>query len=108
MTRNRNWIVWGGFGVALFAFLSYIPIFSRFPITRDVPWANLILFGAAGCMLAIGLRRAFTRPEAYRGKVSGTILGVLSLALCGLFCFGIYAARKIPSPESALRVGQRA
>src|SRR4051794_6219877 len=108
MKRNRNWVIWGGFGVALFSFLSYLPIFSRFAVTRDVPWVNLILFVVAGYLLAIGLRRAFTQPEAYRGKVSGIVLGLLSLTMCGIFCFGIYAARNIPSPDSALRVGQQA
>ena len=73
------------------------------------PGANLPLFLAAGCLLAIGLHRAFARPERYRGKVSGGILGGLSLALFGLFCWGtFYAARDLPRAETAPRAGQRA
>lgn len=109
MRRSWNWAVWAGFPVALLALLSYIPFFSRFPSTRDLPWANLLLFFVAGCLLAVGLYRAFAHPERYRGKVSGSVLGVLSLLVFGLFCFGMfYEARKIPSAERALHVGQPA
>jgi hypothetical protein len=109
MLRNWNWLVWSGFAAALLAAFSYIPFFSRFPATRDFPWANLLLFLAAGCMLGIGVYRAFAHSSRYRGKISGIILSVLSLVLCGLFCFGVFfAARDLPSAKSALRVGQQA
>ncbi|MBZ5618465.1 MAG: redoxin domain-containing protein [Acidobacteriia bacterium] len=109
MRRSWDWRIWVGFGTALFAAFSYIPIFSRFPITRDFPWANLVLFLVAACLLAVGLHRAFAQAERYRGKISGSILGALSLLIFGLFCYGaLYETRNIPSAESALRVGQRA
>ena len=109
MRRSWNWFVWIGFGVAVLAALSYIPFFSRFPSTRDFPWVNLLLFFAAGCLLAMGLYRAFAQPGRYRGKVSGAVLSALSLALFGLFCFGVfYEVRNIPSGQTALRVGQQA
>jgi ABC-type transport system involved in cytochrome c biogenesis permease subunit len=107
--RSWNGLVWVGFVVALFAAFSYIPLFIRFPLTRDVPWVNLLLFLCAGCLLAIGLYRAFAQSSQYRGKVSGIILGALSLAIFGLFCFGtFYIARTLPSGQTALRVGQQA
>lgn len=109
MRRRWNWLVWVGFAVALFAAFSYVPLFTRFPGTRDVPWVNLLLFLAAGCLLGIGLYRAFAQPGKYRGKISGIALGALSLGLFGLFCFGVfYAARHLPSGRTALRVGQQA
>jgi hypothetical protein len=93
----------------LLAALSYIPFFALFPVTRDFPWANLLLFLAAGGLLAAGLRKAFGQPERYRGKVSGPILAGLCFFIFGIFCKGIfYDARNIPSAASALRVGQRA
>lgn len=101
-------MLWLGFVVAVFGAVSYIPIFARFPGTRDVPWVNLLFFVAAGSFLAIGLYRAFSQSERYRGKISGPILGALSLGLAALFCFGIYAARSLPPARTALRVGQRA
>jgi hypothetical protein len=102
-------MVWAGFGVALLAAFSYAPFFARFPFTRDFPWANLLLFLAAGCLLAIGLHRAFQQPERYRGKISGIVLGVLTLAIFGIFNYGVFVAvRDLPSPQNALLVGQRA
>jgi hypothetical protein len=109
MKRNRNWLPWIGFLVAVASAMSYVPVFSRFAITRDLPWVNLLLFLVSGYLLAKGLRRAFAQPEQYRGKISGPVLSVLSLALIGLFAYGIFvAARQLPSPRTALRVGQQA
>ena len=109
MRRSWNWLVWVGFGVALLATFSYIPFFSRFPSTRDVPWVNLLLFLGAGCLLAIGLYRAFAQSGRYGGKIIGAALSALSLWLFGLFCFGVfYKARNIPAAQTALRVGQQA
>ena len=109
MKRSWNAPLWIGFAVAVFAAISYLPLFAKFPITRDTAWANLLLFAIALCLLALGLYRAFSHPDRYRGKIFGSILAVLSLALAGFFCFGVfYAARNIPSPDTALRVGQKA
>ena len=109
MRRSWNWTVWAGFGVALLAAFSYIPIFSRFPSTRDFPWVNLLLFLAAGCLLATGVYRAFAQAGKYRGRISGTVISLLSFILFGLFCFGVfYEGRNIPPARNALRVGQRA
>src|SRR5437899_2668221 len=109
MRRSWNWPVWVGFGVAVLATFSYIPFFSRFPSTRDVPWLNLLLFLAAGCLLALGLYRAFAQSGKYGEKISGVALSALSLWLFWLFCSGVfYDARNIPSAQAALRVGQQA
>ena len=79
MKRNWNAFVWAGFGVSLFAFLSYYLLFVRWPATRDVPWVNLLLFFAGGVSLGIGLNRAYREPKRYRAKISGAVLGALSL-----------------------------
>lgn len=107
--RHWNWRVWAGFGMALLAVYSYLWLFIRFPVTRDFPWVNLILFLVAGYLLTTGLYRAFTQPGVYRGRVSGPILGVLSLGIAGLFYLGaFYVARHLPSGETALKVGRQA
>jgi hypothetical protein len=109
MKRSWNWHIWIGFVVAVLAAVSYIPVFALFPITRDFPWVNLLLFLVAGILLVIGMYRAYAQPDRYRGKVSGAAFSVLSLFLFGLFCFGVfYEARRIPSGETALRAGQPA
>jgi len=80
-----------------------------FASTRDVPWVNYVLFLVGGVFLAVGLDRAFRHPEHYRGKVTASILGTLSLLLAGLFvAFILYGGRQIPAAENALRGGQPA
>jgi len=107
--RHWNVPIWAGFAIVLVALVSYIPIFALFPITRDVPWANYLLFLLGGGLLAVGVRRAFRDPEHYRGKISGSILAMLSVLLCAFFLVGIlYFGKQIPSVDSALRPGQSA
>jgi len=109
MKRRWNLWLWAGFLVAVVAVVSYFVLFCRFPITRDVPWANFTLFVVAGWLLVVGLKRAFQQPELYRGKVSGVVLGTLSVVIFGLFLFEIfYAVRQLPASVGAPRVGQRA
>src|SRR5579885_2664692 len=109
MRRNWNLSLWLGFALVLFAVFSYVPLFVPFPVTRDFPWATLLLFAAGGFVLSLGVRKAFRNPRKYRGKVAGPILALASLALFGLFCEGVFVfARKLPSPAYAARVGQQA
>lgn len=91
------------------AFLSYYTFFARFPVTRDFPWANLLLFGAGGLWLLVGLRRAFGQPQAYRGKIAGSIFAVLSVLIFGLFGFyNFYLSRHLPASSGSPRIGQKA
>ena len=68
MKRRRNILNWAGFAVILVAFVSYIPFFALFPATRDVPWANYLLFLIGGALIAVGVRRAFHDPEHNRAR----------------------------------------
>jgi AhpC/TSA family len=107
--RRWNIPIWSGFAIVLVALISYIPLFSLFPATRDFPWVNLLLFLLGLGLLGVGLRRAFVQPQTYRGKIAGSILAVLSVAIFGLFCFVIfYASKNIPAAGSAIQVGQTA
>jgi hypothetical protein len=109
MKRRWNILIWAGFAFVIAALVSYIPLFTLFPVTRDVPWVNYFLFLVGGFLLAFGIIRAFRDPERYRGKISGSILSGLSLVLFGFFVFFIaYATKQIPSRESALRTGSTA
>src|SRR2546428_9303428 len=90
MQHRRNYSLWVGFLLVLAGLVSYIPFFALFPITRDFPWANLLLLSAGGVLLWLGLRHAFRQPELYRGKIFGSILAVLSAIGIGLFVYGIF------------------
>jgi peptidoglycan/LPS O-acetylase OafA/YrhL len=109
LKRRRNILNWVGFAIILVAFVSYVPFFALFPATRDIPWANYLLFLIGGALLAVGVRRAFGDPEHYRGKISGTILASLSALLFAFFVVIItYFSKQIPSAETALGVNQKA
>jgi hypothetical protein len=109
LKRGWNILNWAGFSIVLLALVSYVPFFALFPATRDIPWANYLLFLIGGALLAAGVRRAFHDPEHYRGKISGSILAGLSALLFVLFVLSnAYFTRQIPSAETALRINQKA
>jgi hypothetical protein len=108
MKRKWNWAIWIGFVVALGGLFSY-GFFVRYPITRDFPWANLLLFGIGGALLIFGLFRAFGRPQRYRGKVFGSIFSAIAFLFFAFFCYEIfYVLRQVPPSSGAPRVGQKA
>jgi|SRR5207248_6916563 len=108
MKRRWNWALWLGFIFVAAGFITY-PFFVLFPVTRDFPWANLLLFGTGGILLVLGLARAFGRPQLYRGKIFGPILAVLSLLAFTLFGYGVfYELRQMPASAGAPRVGEKA
>jgi hypothetical protein len=109
MERQRNLLPLAGFLVCLAAFLSYFVFFYRFPLTRDMPWVSWLLFALGLGLLVAGLRRPYRQPERFRGRVMGPVLGVLSLAVAGIFVFATtVGSRELPPAQGAPRVGQKA
>jgi len=109
MKRRWNFLLYLGFLLTLFAFLSYFLFFYRFPVTRDIPWANWLLFGIALIALGVGLARAFRQSDVYRGKVSGPILAALSLAVVGMFSYIVlFQSKELPASKQAPQLGQKA
>ena len=107
--RNFNWVLWLGFALSLFAFLSYYLIFIWFPPTRDFPSANLLLIAGAIVLLVIGWRRAFADGRTRMSKIVATIFTSLGILVCALFVFGFFVAgRWLPSSQGAPHVGQTA
>ena len=54
MKQRFNWMLWTGLVLAVLGFLSYFAFFSRFPVTRDVPWVNGIFLLLAAALLITG------------------------------------------------------
>ena len=109
MKRSWNPRIWAGFALALAAVASYPLVFIKYPITRDVPWATLVLLVPAIVLLVSGLARAFRQPEAYRGKIAGSLVATVTALLVGFFLFGVfYATRQIPASHGAPKVGDAA
>jgi hypothetical protein len=108
MKRKWNWPIWVGFVVALGGLFSY-GFFVRYPLTRDFPWANLLLFGIGVVLLIFGLFRAFGRPQLYRGKIFGPVLAAIGLFLFAFLSYEIfYVVRQVPLSANAPRVGEQA
>src|SRR5213080_5113755 len=94
--KSWNLSLWIGFLFALAGFLRYT-FFAQFPITRDFPWANLLLFAVGGILLVMGLFRSFGKPQVYRGKILGPILATLAVLTFGSFPYVVfYNLRQVP------------
>ena len=101
MKRKWNWPIWVGFVVVVGGLFSY-EFFARFPITRDFPWANLLLFGIGAALLIVGLFRAFGRPQLYRGKIFGSIFTAIAVLVFAFFSYEIfYVLRQVPLSAQA-------
>lgn len=106
--RRFNWPLGTGFLLSVAAVFSYFAVFVWYPVTRDFPWANLLLFVVAGALLFMGVRRAFA-GERRLSKIVASIVTTLSVALIAFFLFGFFvAARWLPASKGAPHVGQKA
>jgi len=109
IVRRWNWPLWAGFALNVLAFFSYFLVFAQFPLTRNFPWANLLLFVLAEVLLAMGVLRAFGQSQVYRGKITGPILSALSALILAGFVFTVFVlARRLPVSSNAPRVGTKA
>jgi len=107
--KRLSWQIWAGFVLSLVAGLSYPFLFVRWAITREFPWANLVLFAIALVLLFLGLRRAFKPDKRIVSKVFSSLaaaFGVLFLAglLFMIFVMGSWLPRSVAAPQ----VGQKA
>ena len=115
--KRFNWPIWAGFLLTLISGFSFLFFFINFPITRDFPWVNLLLFVIALALIAVGLRRAFAVPQpaeprakrAILSKILASVLGTLSILMIGLFVFSVFVVSKwLPPSTGAPQVGQKA
>ena len=106
--RRFNWPLWLGFLLSIVTFFSYFAVFVWYPVTRDFPWANLLLFLVAAVLLVLGVRRAFTSDR--RGsKILAAIVTTLGVLVIGFFLFAFFiGGRALPASKGAPQVGQRA
>jgi hypothetical protein len=106
--KRFNWQIWAGFLLTFFAFLSYPLLFIEWPITRDFPWVNLLLFAIALVLLFIGLRRAFKPDRRLISKIVAPILAIVSVLVIAFFIFiALIQSRWLPASQAAPAVGQK-
>lgn len=107
--RRLNWPIWSAFLVSVIAFFSYPFFFVRFPVTRDFPWANLLLLGISAVLLVIGLRRAFAAGSPRRRKITGAVVASLTVLVFAFFVLSFFiASSQLPGSQRAPQVGQKA
>jgi predicted PurR-regulated permease PerM len=107
--QKFNWQIWAGFVFSVIALLSYPFVFVRWPITRDFPWANLLLFGIAAVLVFIGVRRAFGPERRRISKIAASLLATLSVVVLGFFIFAAFVmSRWLPAAHGAPQIGQKA
>jgi hypothetical protein len=106
-TRRRNWAPWFGLLLALVALLSNAGFFMALPGQRAIPWLSIALAIVALVCAVVGIMRAFRQPQVYGGKVSSSILGVVSLLICGLVAVASITSRALPVAANAPQVGQK-
>ena len=115
--KRFKWAIWAGFLLTLISGFSFLFFFINFPITRDFPWVNLLLFAIALALIAVGLRRAFAVPQPAEGgarrsilsKIVASGLATLSVLMIGLFVFSVFVvSRWLPPSTGAPQVGQKA
>jgi hypothetical protein len=107
-SRRWNWPLWTGLALVLFALLSYFTLFARFPVTRDVPWVNFILFAGAIALLVAGVRRAFSGGSSTGRKIVGGLVTIFGAAVVAFFLFYLHFSKTLPASHDAIAVGQKA
>ncbi len=106
--RRVNWTIWAGFLLTLFAFVSYPFIFVRYPVTRDFPWANLLLLAVALVLVIIGVRRAYSPDRTRAARIAASLVAVLSVAILTFYLFLIFVMTKhLPASHGAPQIGQK-
>src|SRR5262245_38540048 len=101
--------LWLGLLLVLAAPVLFMMVFIRFPVTRDVPWATLLMFALGIGLLAHAFMKAYRDRATYRGNVIAPIALVLGVVLGGFFAYGtLIGTRNLPASSAAPRAGQRA
>jgi hypothetical protein len=107
--KRINWQIWAGFLFTLVAGFSYPFVFVRWPITREFPWANLILFAIALVLLFLGLRRAFKRDRRIVSKIFSSLAAAFGVLMLAALLFLIFVMGSwLPPSSAAPEVGQKA
>lgn len=114
--KRLNWQIWAGFVLSIVVGFSFPLFFVNFPVTRDFPWANLLLFVVAAALVFVGLKRAFATKTDGGGPKRSTLskivasgLAALSVLIIGVFIFSFFfLARWLPPSTGAPQVGQKA
>lgn len=103
--KRGNSALWLGLLLTILGVLSNFLYFFRFPQAL-IPWINLVLPAIGLVFLLVGLKRAFSQPHIYQGKIWGSIFTALALLLFAGAIWLFVHVRDVPRSSSAPQVGQ--
>lgn len=104
--RRRNWALWLGPVVTFAGVVSYyLPPIVLVPALRDFPWLNLPIALAGVALSVLGAYRAWLRSDVFRGRLSGTIGLVLSLALGSVYVAYVFSLSYMLPDETTTTAG---
>jgi len=107
--RRRNVLLWIGTALILLTVVSAIPQLYVLKLPPVIlPWLGLLLPALAVLCFVVGVGRAFKQPQTYRGKILGSILGVVAVLLFAGSVFLFSHVRDVPKSAAAPRIGQKA
>ena len=106
--RRSNLAPWGGLLLALAALFLNGAFFLGVSWQKIIPVLSPALAIAALFFATVGIVRAFRESQVYGGKISSSVLGVVSLLLFALVIFSSVSARKLPGSAGAPQPGQKA
>ena len=107
--KRLNWKIWTGFVLSLVAAFSYPFLFVRWAITREFPWANLLLFAIALLFLFLGLRRAFRPDKRIVSRIFSSLAAAFGVLLLAGLLFMIFVMGSwLPASAGAPQIGQKA
>jgi len=107
--KRINWQIWTGFVLSLVAAFSYPFLFVTWAITREFPWANLVLFAIAFVLLFFGLRSAFKSDKRIVSKIFSSLAAAFGVVLLAALLFMIFVMGSwLPASTGAPQVGQKA
>ena len=107
--KRINWQIWTGFLLSLIAAFSYPFVFVRWPLTREFPWANLVLFAVALVFLFFGVRRAFKPAKTIVSKIFSALASAFGVFLLAALLFMFFVMGSwLPASTGAPQVGGKA
>jgi len=105
--RRANRLLWLGLLLSVLGPLSNGLPFLGFP-AHMVPWISLILPAVGLALVLTGFWRAFRRSEIYKGKITGSVLAIISVLLLAFSIAFFWGARRIPAQVAgAPQMGRR-
>jgi peroxiredoxin Q/BCP len=108
--KRFNWPLLAACVLMPLAFVSFPLFFVKWPLTRDMPWANLLLFGIGGLCLVIGVRRAFAPGRLRPLRIAVGLAAIAFSALCLYSFIGMVfiSSTHMPAGAAGLPIGQEA